>query len=88
LSRDPTDGTVRVRLFAGAADAVGSAELELAAPKTAGGLLDALAAGRDPRVREVLDQCSILIDGHRVPSPDVPIPSGSTVDVLPPFAGG
>lgn len=81
-------GTVHVRLFAGAADAVDADELTVSRIGTAGELVDRLCEGREERVRQVLDQCSFLIDGTRIPSPDAPIPPGATVDVLPPFAGG
>ena len=81
-------GTVTVRLFAGAADAVGAKELELRGADTIGELLDLICAGREDRVRLVLDQCSLLIDGERAASPEVPVADGATVDVLPPFAGG
>jgi len=44
-----------------------------------------------PRFAEVLAVCSVLVDEHpvgtRAPA-DVDVPAGSTVDLLPPFAGG
>jgi len=88
VATGPTAATVHVRLFAGAADAVGGERLELRGVTNAGELVDAICAGRDGRVRLVLDQCSLLIDGNRVSSPATPIAPGATVDVLPPFAGG
>ncbi len=81
-------GTVRIRLFAGAADAVGRGEMELDDPGTIGAVVDSLCAGRAPRCREVLEQCSLLIDGERARGPETAVPPGATVDVLPPFAGG
>ncbi|MCO5315164.1 MAG: MoaD/ThiS family protein [Solirubrobacterales bacterium] len=81
-------GTVRVRLFAAAADAVGQDELTLGDIPTAGRMIDAICEGREERVRLVLDQCSLLVDGDRVTGPETPLESGATVDVLPPFAGG
>lgn len=43
----------------------------------------------DPvRLREILEQCSFFVDGEHHRSPDTPVPDGSQVDVLPPFAGG
>lgn len=84
----PGSSAVRVRLFAGAADAVGRREVELEGVTTVGSILDRLGADREPRIREVLDQCSILIDGERARSPGTPVAAGTTVDILPPFAGG
>jgi len=87
LSADP-QREVRVRLFAAAGDAIGEDELVLGSVRTAGDLVARICDGRDERVRLVLDQCSLLIDGERVQSAETVIPPGSTVDVLPPFAGG
>ncbi len=84
----PGAGRVTVRLFAAAADAVGEDRLTLEGVQTAGEMIEALCRGRAERVRLVLDQCSLLVDGDRVPGPETPLESGVTVDVLPPFAGG
>ncbi len=83
----PTAG-VRVRLFAAAADVVGENELTVSGVTKAGELIDRLCDGREERVRLVLDQCSLLIDGERVSSPAFNLAPGATVDILPPFAGG
>lgn len=79
---------IKVRLFAAAADVVGEDALKVNGAATAGELVDRICEGREERVRLVLDQCSFLIDGNRVTSPDTPIESDATVDILPPFAGG
>lgn len=84
----PEPTAVRVRLFAAAADVVGEGELRVEGAETAGRLVDLICEDREDRVRIVLDQCSFLIDGNRVTSPETAIEPGATVDILPPFAGG
>jgi len=62
----------------------------------AGSLARVLEAARaahaaTPRFAEVLAVCSVLVDEHPVGRRDhatVDVPAGSTVDLLPPFAGG
>lgn len=73
---------VTVRLFAAAADAAGTTELQLAASS-----LKDLQALLAPSVGLVLDRCSYLLDGL-VSHGDTSLAGISTVDVLPPFAGG
>lgn len=79
---------VTVRLFAAARAAAGHDRVD-AAP---GMLADVLAelTGRFPDLASVLPRCSFLIDevavhGDRA---TIPVPDGSSLDVLPPFAGG
>ena len=55
---------VPVRLFAGAADAFGSAETMIDDPGTLGRLIEKLAEGRDPRCGEILEQCSFFVGGE------------------------
>jgi molybdopterin synthase sulfur carrier subunit len=43
---------------------------------------------RDVRLASVLRRCSFLCDGVAVRNPALPLQSGQTIDVLPPFAGG
>jgi molybdopterin converting factor small subunit len=43
---------------------------------------------RDGRLATVLGRCSFLCDGTAVRNPALPLQSGQTIDVLPPFAGG
>lgn len=73
---------VTVRLFAAAADAAGTTELQLSATS-----LKDLQALLAPSVGLVLDRCSYLLDGLAAHG-DRSLLGVSTVDVLPPFAGG
>lgn len=42
-----------------------------------------------PGLGTVLPRCSFLVDALAAKAPfDVPVEAGSTVDILPPFAGG
>lgn len=79
---------VAVRLFAGAGEAFGSAETMVEDPADLAGLIEKLAAGRDQRFREILDQCSFFVDGEHCQSLDFRLADQARVDVLPPFAGG
>ena len=76
---------VEVHLFAAAKAAVG-APVVTAAPGSLGEVLDEISS-RYPAFAEVRPRCSFLVDGLAA-RPDVPVPVGSRVDVLPPFAGG
>lgn len=73
---------VTVRLFAAAAAAAGTTQLTVAAST-----LDGLRSLLVPSVGVVLDRCSFLVDGLAAHG-DVALAPGTTVDVLPPFAGG
>ncbi|WP_424464462.1 MoaD/ThiS family protein [Pseudoclavibacter helvolus] len=77
----------RVRVFAGAAEAVGGSEFTLEI-SSIGELLAALNPGGDAHVAEVLARCSFLVDGARTSDPGAQLAPGASVDVLPPFAGG
>jgi molybdopterin converting factor small subunit len=77
----------RVRIFAGAAEAVGGSDFTLEAA-TVAALVRTLNPSGDVHVAEVLSRCSFLIDGVRTSDADAPIAPGASVDVLPPFAGG
>ena len=82
------DGRVlRVRYFAAARAAAGVTE-EAVAGATLAALRDALVAAHGERLGRVLTSASFLVDGVAWRDPDAPLPPGSTVDVLPPFAGG
>lgn len=77
----------QIRYFAAAADAAGThAEARDAA--TLGVLLDDLEAAHGERFARVLGRCSILVDGRQTSDPTTAITDASTVDILPPFAGG
>lgn len=81
-------GPVRVRLFAGAAEAVGTDAVTSGAA-TVGDLVEELvAASGEATTRDVLALCSFLVAGRRTDDPGHALPRGGVVDVLPPFAGG
>jgi molybdopterin synthase sulfur carrier subunit len=84
------DVTATVRYFAGAKAAAGAAgeSVTLPAGTTVADLVAALAADHGEALTRVLGACSLLLDGLAVHERTVAIPDGSTVDVLPPFAGG
>ena len=78
--------TVTVRYWAGARAAAGVDEEVLAGVDTVDDLVGRLLAGR-PGLATVLPVCSVLVAG-RASSGEDPVPPGSVVEVLPPFAGG
>ena len=82
--------TVRVRYFAAAAEAAGrdGETLPAADVPTAGALRAAVIGAHGADLERVLTRCSLLCDGTRLAGDDDAVPAGSTVDVLPPFAGG
>ena len=80
-------GPSRVRVFAGAAEAVGGSEFALEVDSIAS-LLQQLNPTADAHVAEVLARCSFLVDGVRTSDAEARIAGGASVDVLPPFAGG
>jgi molybdopterin converting factor small subunit len=80
---------ITVRYFAGAQAATGveAEQLPLAAPLPLEELAGELARRHGADLARVLEAASFLID--EVPGPrDRVVPTGATVDVLPPFAGG
>ncbi|WP_068477696.1 MoaD/ThiS family protein [Pseudoclavibacter helvolus] len=77
----------RVRVFAGAAEAVGGSEFSLQVDSI-GALLAELNPSTDAHVADVLARCSFLVDGVRTSDAEARIAPGASVDVLPPFAGG
>jgi len=78
---------VRVRYFAAARAAAGVAEERAEAP-TLAALLGSLSSARGANLAKVLGSASFLVDGLAWHDREAPLPPGSTVDVLPPFAGG
>jgi molybdopterin converting factor small subunit len=79
---------VTFRLFASARAAAGTAEVQIAPGPTAE-VVAAVAASLPPRFADVLASSSLLADGVRLDhASTAPIAGGTTVDVLPPFAGG
>jgi molybdopterin converting factor small subunit len=79
---------VRVRFFAGAADAAGREEAVFDGERSLGALRTDLTATYGPEFATVLERCSLMVDGVRGASDDVVVTDAATVDVLPPFAGG
>lgn len=78
---------ITVRYFAAAAEAAGTGTDDVVAG-TAGELRAAVVARRGAELGRVLARCSLLADGVRLADDAAPVRDGSTVDVLPPFAGG
>ncbi|GEM00170.1 MoaD/ThiS family protein [Cellulomonas terrae] len=77
---------ITVRYFAAAAEAAGVDTEQLPAGSAAQ-VRTAMVAAHGAGLDRVLGRCSLLADGTRVDGDD-PVPSGTTLDVLPPFAGG
>lgn len=75
----------QVRFFAAAEEAAGADRLTRDEP-TLGALREALIT-EHPALRGLLPRCAVLVDGARVDDA-FPLGPESTVDVLPPFAGG
>jgi len=78
---------VTVRYWAGARAAAGCEE-EAVDAGTVGDLMATI--GARPELARLLRAASLLVDGTSVRREDTdhPLPHGSVVDVLPPFAGG
>ncbi|MDR7085919.1 molybdopterin converting factor small subunit [Aeromicrobium panaciterrae] len=88
----PDENDVTVRYWASARSAAGLAEETVAAGSLADVLAEITRRHRDSdRFEDVIDACSILIDGTPVGSrehSDVRVFAGNTVELLPAFAGG
>lgn len=84
------DVTVVVRYFAAARAAAGMDEekLELPAGATVGTALDEARVRHGAELDRVLARCSFLLDEVAVHGQDTPLTDATTLDVLPPFAGG
>lgn len=81
-----------IRYWAAARDAAGVPEEQYEAA-TLAELLDRAGSrhGSDSQLVRVLSYCSFLVDGTPVGSrspASVPLAEGTTVEALPPFAGG
>jgi molybdopterin converting factor small subunit len=76
-----------VRYFAGARAATGISVEEIPAGSLKE-LVEALELRHGERLRRVLGACSFLVDGLSCREPATTLTGASTVDVLPPFAGG
>lgn len=77
---------VLIRFYAAARDAAGIAELGVS-PGSLEEILE-LISDDNSRLAQVLLRCSFLLDGSLCHNLQIVIPAGSTLDVLPPFAGG
>ena len=84
---EPAHITVRYFAAARAAAAVESEQLTVSPGATVAQLLDQLS-GRSDELARVLPRCSYLYDGVAVRDHAEPLRAGTTIDVLPPFAGG
>lgn len=76
---------VRVRYWAGARTAAGTADEQVQAVSI--GELRRVLVDRHPALAAVLDVASLMVDGRTVTG-DAALAPGATVEVLPPFAGG
>ena len=85
-----TTSTITVRYFAAARAAAGAEVDKVQVPSTAtvAALLAAILAEHVPELRQVLDRCSFLLDEVAVRDHATPLADATTLDVLPPFAGG
>jgi molybdopterin synthase sulfur carrier subunit len=83
--------SLTVRYFAGARAAAGVDTEVVALPpgvRTVDDALRELSDRHGPELAKVLSACSFLLDEVAVRSREAPLADGSTLDVLPPFAGG
>ena len=80
---------MKIRYFAGAAEAAGTTEETVDADfeVTVAELVEQLSADRE-RLAKVLAVSTLLIDGHPAHARTEFVAPGAQVDVLPPFAGG
>jgi molybdopterin synthase sulfur carrier subunit len=88
-----TDLTTTVRVtvrYFGAARAAAATEAEVLTVESGCSVSDLadLVADRNTQLAAVLARCSYLCDGVAVRDTAVPVQTGQTIDVLPPFAGG
>jgi molybdopterin converting factor small subunit len=81
-------GELTVRYFAGARAAAGVTEESLPADLHLDALTDLIAGRHGERMAAVLKAASFLVDGLACRDRTAALPAGTTVDVLPPFAGG
>ncbi len=77
---------ITIRFFAAAREAAGASELECGEGSLRE-ILDNLSKD-NLRLASIFSRSSFLIDGVVAHNLEVPLLAGSTVDVLPPFAGG
>ncbi|GAB3647545.1 MoaD/ThiS family protein [Glycomyces tarimensis] len=78
---------VTVRYYAGARAAAGTAQEDVAAADL-GGLKASLAERHGAELERVLKASTLLVDGRAAREDALVLADGTTVEVLPPFAGG
>jgi molybdopterin synthase sulfur carrier subunit len=85
-----TTTTITVRYFAAARAAAGVEveKIQVASSSTVADLLDVVRAEHGPELARVLARCSYLLDEVAVRDQSAPIAHATSLDVLPPFAGG
>ncbi len=85
-----TTTTITVRYFAAARAAAGVEvdKVQVASSSTVADLLDAIRAEHGPELARVLARCSYLLDEVAVRDHSAPVANATSLDVLPPFAGG
>jgi molybdopterin synthase sulfur carrier subunit len=85
-----TTTTITVRYFAAARAAAGLEvdKVQVASTATVAELLDAIRAGHGPEFARVMARCSYLLDEVAVRDLNAPVAHATSLDVLPPFAGG
>jgi sulfur-carrier protein len=86
-TRSSVDVTVRYFAAARAAAGSDSEQLSVRSGATVAELVDGLG-DRSQELARVLSRCSFLCDGVAVRDKAQTLRAGSTIDVLPPFAGG
>ena len=79
--------TVTVRYFAGARAAAG-VDTETRDAGTLDELVGQIVGAHGEKLERVLTACSFLVDGTQTRDRSLTLAPGTTVDVLPPFAGG
>ena len=77
-----------VRYFAGARAAAGGPRSEQIDAATLNELVRTLTDRHGERLALVLKAASFLVDGVTCHDPEAALPAETTVDILPPFAGG
>ena len=78
---------IEVRFYAGAAAAAGVDHAEINATSV-DDALKSLKSQFGDRLARVLDVAAILVDGQQVHDRTKPLTDNTTVEILPPYAGG
>lgn len=87
-------GTVQVRYWASARAAAGVSEesVEVTGTTSVAEVIAAVIEQREPgeqaQLARVLDLCSVLVGDQPTPDRSAEVTPGSTLELLPPFAGG